>query len=80
MAKCWTERGCDTAMQERCPHAADPDEKCPARCSYGQCARPQNAVPKDTLLFLEPNIDRSASMKEQCLYCEFFLTNGPKLS
>jgi hypothetical protein len=80
VAKCWERRGCDEEMESRCPHADDPEERCPARCAYGQCQSPRRATPGDPLLVFEPNVDRTAVIKEQCLYCEFFLTNGPRLS
>lgn len=80
MAECWTKRGCDTQMRERCPHAESAAEKCPMRCQYGRCTSPRHATPADPLSFLDPDLDRSGVLKEQCLYCAHFLTNGPRMA
>ncbi len=79
MAECWTLRGCDDKMQASCPHADSTAELCPARCIYGRCSSPRQTVPSDPLMLLEPDVDRSAAIKEQCLYCEHFLTSGPRI-
>jgi hypothetical protein len=76
---CWAERGCDDEMRERCPHAIDPDEQCPAGCFFAKCDRPTHRVTADPMLFFDPTIDRSAAAKEICTRCAFFLTSGPRL-
>jgi hypothetical protein len=78
MAKCWERRGCDDEMMSRCPHD-NPGEKCPARCAFAQCDRPTHEATSDPALIFEPAIDRSVAMKEQCVFCAFFLTKGPKV-
>jgi hypothetical protein len=80
LSNCWERRGCDDAMRAGCPHAADPAEQCPARCSYGQCYRPTRSSTGDPALVFDVSIDRSAAAMESCLYCEFFLINGPRVS
>jgi hypothetical protein len=78
VAKCWEQRGCDEAMQAECLHAADATEKCPARCNFAQCYREAHAVTSDPALIFDATVDRTASIKESCDYCAFFLTNGPR--
>lgn len=80
MAKCWGERGCDTEMQATCVHADTPTERCPSRCSFARCDRSSAAVTSDPALIFDPQIDRTAAIKEACLFCEFFLVNGPRSS
>jgi hypothetical protein len=77
MAKCWETRGCDDEMRERCPHN-NPGERCPARCAYAKCERPTHMASSDPALVFDPFIDRAAAIKEQCTFCSFFLTNGPR--
>lgn len=79
MAKCWEKRGCDEEMQSRCVHQ-DPDDKCPSKCAFAKCDRPTCAQPSDPLTYLDPLVDRSATIREECMYCDFFLTNGPRIT
>jgi hypothetical protein len=79
VAGCWSKRGCTDEMQAACPHAIDPTEKCPAECYYGKCGNDTNKATGDPALIFNPDIDRSAAAKQQCVYCEFFLTRGPRL-
>jgi hypothetical protein len=79
VAACWTLRGCDDEMMAECPHAIDPNEQCPAACMVGKCYRETHAVTSDPALIFDPFVDRSAAAKEQCTYCAFFLTHGPRL-
>jgi hypothetical protein len=65
-------------MQSRCPHDT-PSDKCPAKCAFAVCERPTHQLTCDPELIFEPTIDRRAAIKEMCTYCEFFLTNGPKM-
>jgi hypothetical protein len=76
---CWSTRGCDDEMQAECPHAIDPEEKCPAGCFYAQCGNDTRKVTGDPALVFDPSVDRSAAAKEPCLHCEFFLRHGPRL-
>jgi len=76
---CWSTRGCDAEMQATCPHATDPTEKCPAECFYAKCGLPTHKTTSDPALIFEPFIDRDAAIKEPCIYCEFFLTRGPRV-
>lgn len=78
MAKCWETRGCDDEMMSRCPHV-NPTERCPSRCAFAQCDRPSHAPSSDPALIFDPTVDRDAAMKEQCTFCAFFLTNGPRI-
>ncbi|MDI6900146.1 MAG: hypothetical protein QMC79_00450 [Anaerosomatales bacterium] len=74
---CWSDRGCDDEMRSRCPHAIDPTERCPASCRFADCERPTRSV-ASPLLLLDPDVDRTATMKETCVSCAFFLENGPR--
>lgn len=76
---CWSERGCDDEMRERCPHAIDPAEKCPLGCQYAVCFRSTRQATGDPALIFSTTVDRSAAAKETCTQCAFFLTNGPRL-
>ena len=76
---CWSNRGCDVEMRERCPHAIDPTEQCPAGCFYAACDRETHRVTGDPALVFDPTVDRSAAAKEICTRCAFFLINGPRL-
>ena len=79
MAKCWESRGCDEEMMARCPHNT-PGEKCPSRCGYGQCYRATHVATSDPGLIFDPSIDRGPAMNEQCTFCTFYLTHGPRAS
>jgi hypothetical protein len=77
-AVCWKQRGCDVEMWSRCPHAiASTDGVCPAECYYTVCSRSQRQVTSDFDLLLDPTVDRSAAIKENCLNCAFFLKHAP---
>lgn len=78
MAKCWETRGCDDEMQSRCPHNV-PGAPCPADCLNTMCDRPTHHTVDPLDALMNPDVDRSAAIKEVCLFCEFFLTNGPKI-
>jgi hypothetical protein len=78
MAKCWETRGCDDEMMSTCPHNS-PGEKCPARCAFAACERPTHKLSSDPAVIFDPTTDRRAAIKEQCTFCEFFLTNGPAM-
>lgn len=78
MAKCWETRGCDEEMQSRCPHNID-GLPCPADCFNTRCERPTHQLVNAMDALLNPDVDRSAARKETCLFCQFFLDNGPKI-
>lgn len=73
---CWQMRGCDDEMQSRCPHNV-PGATCPEDCYYSMCKRPthQRAVGLD--LLANPDVDRSAAVRDVCRACMFFINNGP---
>ena len=80
MAGCWSRRGCSDEMQAACPHAIDPEEKCPVECYYAKCGNATYAPTGDPALIFDPTVDRSAARKQQCVYCGHFLTKGPRLA
>ena len=79
MAKCWELRGCDEEMQAECPHSAKFFDRCPTKCAFATCAKPDHEVTTDAELIFKVNIDREVAIKEECLLCAFFLRNGPSL-
>lgn len=79
MAVCWKQRGCDEEMMATCPHATSDLERCPSRCAYAACERSTHELTWDPELVFSDEIDRTAAIKDTCLYCAFFLTNGPRL-
>lgn len=79
MAKCWEQRGCDEEMQAECPHFFQFDDNCPAKCNFAICQRSSYALSTDPELVFAADVDRSAAIKDVCLYCEVFLTKGPRV-
>lgn len=79
MGACWRTRGCDEEMWSRCPHAVTDWDMCPIRCNFSQCDRPTHNLTSDVNLLLSAEVDRSKAVKETCVYCEHFLTHGPRL-
>lgn len=79
MAFCWELRGCDEEMQSRCPHNT-PGEPCPPDCNFSACYRPTHEVAQGLAIFDNPDVDRSAPVKEICRVCTFFIKNGPVIS
>ena len=80
MARCWERRGCDEEMQADCPHASQPGDRCPSKCAYAQCDRPTHELTVDPELVFDPDVGRDAAIREQCLYCAFFLQHGPRVA
>jgi hypothetical protein len=80
MAKCWELRGCDAEMEAECLHSNSPDERCPSRCNFARCERSTSGVTSDPALIFDATVDRTAAIREVCLFCPFFLKNGPRLS
>jgi hypothetical protein len=79
VSKCWEQRGCDSEMESTCLHAESIEERCPSRCAFSQCDRPSAGVTSDPALIFDPEVDRTAAVKELCLYCAFFLKSGPRV-
>lgn len=79
MAKCWGQRGCDDEMQAECPHSAVIGDRCPSKCAFAACDRPTHEVTTDPELVFSATVDREATIKENCLYCAFFLRHGPRI-
>lgn len=78
MSHCWEKRGCDEEMMSRCPHNT-PGEPCPADCHFAACDRSTHVVTSNIDLLFRADLDREASVKDVCRFCEFFLSNGPSL-
>jgi len=79
MAKCWETRGCDEEMQAECPHETVFHDRCPSKCAFAKCDRETHELTTDPALIFDPDIDRDAAIKEECVYCGFFLKHGPRL-
>ena len=79
MAKCWEQRGCDEEMQETCAHHTEFFDRCPTKCAFANCARPSHVMTSDPELIFDTSVDRGAAIKEVCLFCEFFIKNGPRV-
>ncbi len=79
MAKCWEQRGCDDEMQAECPHAVEFLDNCPTKCAFAKCCRPTWEMTIDPELVLSVEVDRSAAIKDECMYCAFFLKNAPRV-
>lgn len=79
MPRCWAQRGCDEEMQADCPHPTDINDNCPTKCAFSQCDRPQNELTTDPELIFSADVDRSAAVKDVCMFCGFFLKNAPRV-
>ncbi len=79
MARCWEERGCDEEMQSACAHATVILDMCPTKCAFANCERPQHVLTSDPAMVFRADVDRNAAIKQLCIYCEHFLTRGPRL-
>jgi len=79
MAKCWETRGCDEEMQADCPHHAQFHDNCPTKCAFATCSRSTYQLTTDPELIFSTEVDRSHAIKDGCIYCEFFLRNGPRI-
>lgn len=75
---CWRVRNCEHDMQKICGHAVTDWDMCPLRCSFSYCDRDTHVQTSDPELVLDPTIDRDQAIKQVCIYCEFFLKNGPR--
>jgi hypothetical protein len=79
MTVCWQTRDCPQEMHENCPHAViDEYDMCPTKCSFAACYRDTNELTSDPALVFSADVDRDAARKQSCLYCAFFLKNGPR--
>ncbi|MDH4140881.1 MAG: hypothetical protein OEV43_09965 [Coriobacteriia bacterium] len=79
MAKCWERRDCDDKMRAECPHPTVFIDRCPTKCAFAKCDRATHELTTDPQLVFDATVDRDAAIKEECLYCGFFLRNGPRL-
>jgi hypothetical protein len=79
MAKCWETRGCDAEMQAECMHFTSFKDNCPSKCAFAACDRPTNKATSDPELIFDPTVDRTAAIKDNCHFCEFFLKNAPRV-
>lgn len=79
MARCWERIGCEDDPLEDCPHPNELKDRCPTKCAFARCERPAKVVTSDAALLFDPTVDRRVVVKEECLHCEFFLKNGPRL-
>lgn len=79
MARCWEMRGCDEEMQADCPHHTRLMDRCPSKCAFAKCDRPTHELTTDPALIFSTTIDRDAAIKEECIYCGFFLRHGPRV-
>lgn len=79
MAKCWEQRGCDEEMQAECPHPASLGDNCPTKCAFAACDRATYELTIDPELIFDATVDRSVVIKDGCLYCAFFLKQGPRI-
>ena len=80
MAKCWEQRGCDEEMQRECPHCVEYLDNCPTKCAFATCDRPTYELTIDPELVFDPTVDRSATIKDGCTFCAFFLQQGPRVA
>lgn len=74
---CWEIRPCDDEMQSRCAHAQAP-ERCPTKCVFGQCHRPQRRLVEDFTLMACVMGDCEDAIKDECLFCEVYLKTAAK--
>ena len=75
---CWRTRECAPDIQEVCRHAVTDYDMCPTKCNFAACQRATNKLTSDPALVFDPDVDRSQALKQSCLYCEYFLTHGPR--
>lgn len=80
MAKCWEGRACDEDMQAGCPHASTIGDRCPTKCAFANCERSTHEVTTDPGLVFDPSVDRDAAIREECIFCAFFLRHGPRVA
>lgn len=80
MARCWELRGCDKEMRDRCPHAIELEDRCPVACAYAACHSDRHELATNPELVFSMDVDRSQAIKEECRFCVYFLTNGPRSS
>lgn len=79
MAVCWRTRGCEEDMQATCAHTMSDFDMCPSKCDFSNCDRPTYELTIDPELIFDPSVDRSVAIKQNCIYCKFFLTNAPRV-
>lgn len=79
MSRCWEERDCDGDLLENCPHPNEFKDRCPNKCAFANCDRPQRELVDDFELLFDPTVERGWAAKDVCLHCAFFLTKGPRV-
>lgn len=80
MSRCWEQRGCDEEMQANCAHETEFHDRCPTKCAFANfCHQPQHELTTDPELLFCGVIDRDQAIKETCLFCKYFLTQGPRI-
>jgi hypothetical protein len=79
MAKCWEQRSCDEEMQANCPHPQELFDRCPTKCAFANCQKPNHVLTNDPEMVFDTTVDRDGVIREICLFCEFFLKNGPRI-
>jgi hypothetical protein len=89
MARCWEIRDCDDGVGDdvmgdggnlidTCAHPNEFKDRCPTKCAFTFCERPQHEDTHDPALLFDPTVDREAAIKDVCLHCAFFLREGPR--
>ena len=78
MARCWELRDCDGELLENCAHPNEFMDRCPTKCAFARCDRPQHVPTFDSALIFDDAVDHSHAIKEECLHCEFFILKGPR--
>jgi hypothetical protein len=82
MARCWEIRDCvedEGDLIDTCAHANEFFDRCPTKCAFANCQRPQREHTADAALIFDPTVDRGVAIKEVCLHCGFFLEKGPRV-
>jgi hypothetical protein len=80
MGKCWEQRGCDEEMRSTCAHHTEFKDRCPTKCAFANCERPAHVLASDPEIIFSTEVDREVVIKDICMFCEFFIENGPRLS
>ncbi len=77
MAKCWETRGCDEEMQADCPHPNELQDRCPTKCAFAKCDRPQHEMTTDPELVFDPSVDRCGDDQGRVHVLCLLLAPGP---
>ncbi len=79
MARCWEQRGCDEEMQSECQHHTTFHDRCPTKCNFADCDNATRELTTDAELIFDPTVNRDVAIKEECLFCGFFLKSAPRV-